>query len=478
MKAIVPALRVLFALLIIPILGSCGSVPTATPPETVQAPPPERLEPVPEPLDNTQAILTGMAALLGQNDYDGALALFDLMEPEEAESTGIRLIRASVLNSAGRLKEGRTIVEEILAKEPANVEALFVLAALEGASGKEKEQRQLLEKIIAAQPAHIDALNELGNIALRARSLKTAAGYFDKVLAAAPDNGDALVGRAGVYRYNREPQKAADLLTKAIRLYPQWAAPLSERARIYREQGYPAEALADMDRAVRLDPNNYWIAYDRGITLMDLRKKQEALVEFTRAISLDPETFLAYVYTAGIKDDNGDYEGAERDYTILTRLKPDYYFAWEGLGMLKMKQGLWAEARDAFLEAYKQAPQEHTYALLAAMNWMRAGKLSDPKQFLETSLRKVPRDTMEYYMMRLYYELSGDNEVAMRIEKEKGLDTKARMLYYLAHYYDVRGNANLANRYFLLCQEMNRRYIPEWRLNEWAVAERNLIALH
>jgi hypothetical protein len=109
---------------------------------------------------------------------------------------------------------------------------------------------------------------------------------------------------------------------------------------------------------------------------------------------------------------------------------------------------------------------------------MRAGKPSDPKQFLEASLRKVPRDTMEYYMMRLYYDLSGDNDVALRVEKEKTLDTKARMLYYLANYYDVRGNVSLANRYFLLCREMDRKYIPEWRLNEWAVTERHLVAFN
>jgi hypothetical protein len=48
------------------------------------------------------------------------------------------------------------------------------------------------------------------------------------------------------------------------------------------------------------------------------------------------------------------------------------------------------------------------------------------------------------------------------------------MLYYLAEYYDIRGNKNLANRYFLQVQDLNRNYVIEWRLNEWALEKRNL----
>jgi tetratricopeptide (TPR) repeat protein len=208
--------------------------------------------------------------------------------------------------------------------------------------------------------------------------------------------------------------------------------------------------------------------------LLDLNRKPEALEEFNRAINLEPDSFLAYVYSAGIKDDLGDYDGAEADYTALTRLKPEYYFAFEGLGFHKMRKGLWGEARDAFAEAYKQAPQEWTYAVLTAVTWMRAGRISDPRQFLEQALRRVQRETSPWYMLRLYHDLAGDNDVAIRIDREQNPDLKAKLLYYLAEYYDIRGNKNLADRYFLQVRELNRKYIPEWRLNEWALEKRNI----
>jgi tetratricopeptide (TPR) repeat protein len=179
------------------------------------------------------------------------------------------------------------------------------------------------------------------------------------------------------------------------------------------------------------------------------------------------------VYSAGIKDEMGDYEGAEHDYGVLAKLKPEYYFALEGLGVQKMRKGRWAEARDAFLEVYKQAP-EANYALLASLCWMRAGKMTDPKAFLEQALKKAKRDTVEWYMLRLYHDLNGDNDAAMRIDKETNPRRKAQLLYYLASYYDVRGNTTLANRYFTQVGELEQRAILEWRFNQWVMAERNL----
>jgi tetratricopeptide (TPR) repeat protein len=467
-----PFSAVLLLLIILPGICFCAVSCATTPPASAPVPASPAVPEAPPPTD-TQSILTAVADLLGRGDFDGALACFDRLDSTVAITSGIRLLKASVLSSAGRTGEARSIVEEIIADEPDNTEALYVLSTLEGAGGKDKEQKAILESLIKIDPNHVQALSSLGDISLREKSLKNAASYFDKVLTMEPNNGNALLGRAGVYRYQRNPKEAEALLNKAVTLYPQWTRPLTERARLYEEAGFYDDALKDLDKAEKLNGNDYWIAIDRGIVLVNLRRKKEALPEFNRAIAMNPNIFLAYVYSAGIKDDLGDYEGAEHDYGVLATLKPEYYFALEGLGVQKMRRGRWAEARDAFLEVYKQAPETH-YALLASLCWMRSGKMSDPKIFLETALKKVQRDTMEWYMLRLYHDLNGDNDVAMRIDKETNLALKARMLYYLASYYDIRGNTSLANRYFVQVNELNQRTVLEWRFNKWVVEERNL----
>ena len=424
-----------------------------------------------------QSILTEVSALLARREYPAALALFDRMSQAEAEKTEMRLLKASVLNAAARPAEARAIAAEISARQPNNTAALMTLADSAALEGKTREQRTLLERAIKIDPKNARALTDLGNIALGAQSLRMAGNYFDQALQADSRYGDALIGRAIVYRYSREPKQAEQLLNQAIRLYPQWASPLHERARLYKGAGFNEDALADLDAAKKLESGNYWILIDRGAVLVELNRKMEALADFTAAIAIDPNNFLAYVYIAGIKDETGDYAGAEQAYINLARLKSEYYFAFEGMGFIRMRGRRWAEARDAFLSAYKQAPKEYSYALLAALNWMRAGKQTDPKQFLAQVLRTAPRDSLEWQLLRLYHDLSGDSDAAARIDREPNLDAKARMLFYLANYYDIRGNKILADKYFLQVKELNRTATFEWRINEWFIEERGLSGL-
>ncbi|MDR3191726.1 MAG: tetratricopeptide repeat protein [Treponema sp.] len=428
----------------------------------------------------TRAILTQVAEFLAQEQFDEALALFERINPVEAAGSGIRMLKASVLCSAGRVAEGRAIAEKILTEEPDNTDALMLLSTIAGAGGRSRDEKTALERLIKADPDNLEALVDLGNIALRGSSPKTAASYFDRALALEPGHLGALIGRANIYRQNHEPREAEALLNRAVSLYPQEPAPLTERAKLYRGAGYPVQALNDLDTAAKLDPGDYWIATDRGTVLVDLNRKEEALAEFDRAVALDGANFLAYVYVAGIKDELGDTEGAESAYLSLTRLKPEYYFSWEGLGIIRMKKEQWAEARDAFLEAYRHAPNEWCYALLASLCWMKAGKPADPRPFLDQVLRRVRQnpgqDSLEYLMTRLYREFAGDNDLILKIGKEKSETRKARMFFYLASYYDIRGNKTLADKYYMDVKNLDIPGIPEWRINEWAVTSRGLAA--
>jgi tetratricopeptide (TPR) repeat protein len=430
-----------------------------------------------EASSDTETILTEVSRLMARREYSGALELFDKINDTIINTAEIQILRASLLNSAGRPADARAIASGILAGDPRNIDALLVLASAAGLEGKDREQRTTLERVIAIDPQNLKALSDLGYIAIQAQSWRIAAGHFDKALTIDSDYREALVGRAIVYRYARDPRRSELLLNRAIQKNPDWAMPLNERARLYKGAGFPEDALKDLDLAKKLEPENYWISVDRATTLIDLNRKPEALEELDNAVKLDPNNFLAYVYRAGIKDELGDYRGAEHDYTVIMRLKPDYYFAAEGLGVIKMRNHQYLEARDAFLAAYRQEPKEFRYALLAAVNWMKGGRLSDPKQFLAQVLRTAPRDSPEWHVLRLFHDLSGDINAAARAEQEQNFDAKAKMLFYIANYYDVRGNKSIANTYFMQVRDMNRRGLIEWKINEFLLEDRGISSL-
>jgi tetratricopeptide (TPR) repeat protein len=438
--------------------AACSSVPS--PPEA-----PEK--------ENT--FLEKLAAQLYRNDIDGALSLFDTLPADEAKIEKNILLKASVLVSAGRIPDARAEIQNILAENSGSLDARFTLSEIEAITGNTKQQRLILEGIVKADPAYIPALDALGYISLNAKNYKNAESYFDKTLKIKPEDMDALLGKAAIYRLRRNPNEAITMLSRAIEHHPGASAPFAERGRIYREAGNLEFAIKDLDQAEQFDKNNYWIAYDKARTLLDMDKKQDALNEFIRAQKINPNNFIAYVYSAGIHDDLHDTQNAIQDYEKLTRLKPDYYFAWEMLGVHFMKEKQYIKARNAFLQAQQLAPDEYNYALLAAINTTYAGgNMAQIKPVLEGVMRKMDRTKLEYYLVRLFYDFSGDGDVARRVSTEKEPRQKALGLFYLAYYFDIRGNHGLAGTFFSEYKAADRKDMIEWRIYDWVVADNSL----
>jgi len=439
----------------------------------------------PSPPVDTASLLRLISELLEQEEYEAALVRFDRIKAEDAEKAEIRLLKASALVSAGKSADARIIVNEILQNDPDNVPALFVLSSIEEAQNRTREQRTVLDRILAKEPENVPALLSMGNLMIRGSASRLAGPYFDRALAADPKNGEALLGRAWVYRNARDQKNAEALLNKAVELYPAWARAYQERGRFYKANGFNQAALADLDKAKALEGDNYFIACDRGDALKNLNRKNEALAEYERAIAINPDYFLAYVFSSALKDDCGDLDGAFKDYGILARLNPDYYFAFEGLGIHLMRLSRWLEARDAFMEAYKRAgrmsgggnrlsPDESVYALLTAVCALRGGNRQDLRPFLDEALRKAERDSLEYRMLRLYRDWTGDVDITNRVDKERNPLVKSRMLFYLAWYYEIRGTKGLADKLFLQVRDLEVKDIIEWRLNEWILESKGM----
>ncbi|MCX7655284.1 MAG: tetratricopeptide repeat protein [Treponemataceae bacterium] len=459
----IPAVPFIIVALLGGALFSCGTIP----PEKITEKP--LTAETPKGPRSSRDVLQEVYQALTEGNFEKALALFKQLPEEEQKSKNMQLLEANIRISATQYPEARNILSTILTQNPSDRDVLYSLAMLERATGNIKEEKNRLEQIIKVDPTFAPAYAELGNLAYETKTYKLAETYYDKALALDPKNGDALVGKGRVRRYYRDYKAAETAFTTAIEAYPTWYNPFLERARLYREAGFLLEAQQDIEVAEKLLPNDYWILMDKGNIFLDQGKKQEALKAYEKAASLKPDYFLAYVYIAGIKDEFDDYVGAERAYEKLAQLKPEYYFAFEGLGILRMRDGRWDQAREAFFAAYKQSPSHTNYALLGALCWLKSGNSKGVKEFLATLLPTIPRESIEWYMVRLYHDQGGDTDIAVRIDKQTNLDTKARMLYYLAQYYAIKGNHSLAQKFHLMVRDMNRRSIIEWRLNEWAL---------
>jgi tetratricopeptide (TPR) repeat protein len=455
--------------------GACASPPPVEIPLPIAQSPVEesvQAEPV---VSRTDELMSGILSRLRVGDFDGALALFDEFPEEDAKTAHVRLLKTSVYISAGRVPEGRDLVNEVINDEPENADAFYTLFRVESVAGNKQPARAALDIALKIDEQHIPALNALGTLYFQNDSWRLATAQFDKVLSISPADLTALTGKASVLRFQRRSEEAMELADQAVLQHPGQMQGYTIRAQLFRDTGKMGEALDDLVTAEELAPGDYWVSYDKGRTLLALNRSDEALLAFERAIALDSTEFAAYIYSAGIMADRGDFDKAERYYNELARLNSDYYYAYEGIGMLKMKNKEYAAARDAFLAAYAKAPTENSYAVLAALNALRVQKPFEVKPFLETAMRVVKRGTLDYAMLRMLNDFNGDANVARQIETEKNTLLKGKMTFYLAEFYDICGKPALANAYYEKCREVNRHDTVEWRLNEWKMEERSLL---
>ncbi|MCL2128532.1 MAG: hypothetical protein FWH38_09775, partial [Treponema sp.] len=110
----------------------------------------------------TQAILTEVSQLMARRDYPAALELFDKINQSAIQTPEIQLLRASLLNSAGRPGDARAIAAGIATRDPRNIDALLVLAASAALEGKDREQRTYLERVVKIDPKNSKAYSDLG----------------------------------------------------------------------------------------------------------------------------------------------------------------------------------------------------------------------------------------------------------------------------------------------------------------------------
>ncbi|MDR0551959.1 MAG: tetratricopeptide repeat protein [Spirochaetaceae bacterium] len=449
------------------------------------------VEPKPVAPAKPNDFLQKLALKLEKNDFDGALSLYDTLTPEEAASPQNRITKAGIYLSAGRpalaREEVNAVISSTVSPDPFNIEARYVLSVVEAAEKKLRQQRILLEDIIKDKPNFVPALNDLGRISVEMqKNLKKAANFYETALKAEPSNTDSLVGRSRVYRLEKKYDEALDMLNKAAAFHPKSAYVYNERGRLYRSRGALDEAITDMDMAVKLDPNSYWYSYDRGLTLIDKNRKREALDEFKRATRLNPNMFMSYVYTAGISDELGLDDEAEKSYKKIISLKPDYYFGFEGAGVHSLKKGDYSSAAYNFTQAWNYAKEETNYALLAAYSLRKADKSNSTghkdnaakdaaRNIVNEAIKVVKRDTLDYYVLRLFSESMGDTDVARRVERESDGISKVRGYFYLSCFYELSNIPALAERYAEEFRKYDRRDLVEFRINEILHPDNNIV---
>ena len=308
-------------------------------------------------------ILTGMVRM-GQLDVDAAATAFNSVLKERPDSIPARLNLAKIAVLQNRMADGERLLQEILAKQPAQDQALSAMVGiflLDGRVGR---------AIATVEGAH----------------------------AAAPNNLAVTVMLADLYVRNRDGDKAVALLDAAAKGQAPNQALLAAKVRALGAMGKADAAEAQLRDVIALDPGNEQARRTLADLLATKKAFDPARALLRAGLDLKPgsprmvEALLALEINA---------KGADAALQLVDELGKDGRNkpALRGMrGSVLMTANRMSDAAQAFTADYKAEPSGELAGRLAQVG-IASGKPDQGLPVLNEWLAKQPDDLVALQML-------------------------------------------------------------------------------
>jgi predicted O-linked N-acetylglucosamine transferase (SPINDLY family) len=238
------------------------------------------------------------------------------------------LIRAAfALHRSGQLDEAARLYGEVLAADPNNLDALFLLGSVHFQRGEFAAALARFDQALAIKGDFPDALAARGAALSSLERHEEALAAYDKALAIRPTNAQTLNNRGNALLALKRDEEALASYDRALAAKPDYADGWRNRGTALLQLARSLEALASFDRALALRPDFADAWEDRASTLTRLGRREEAVASYNKALALNPGNPNLLYNRGNALSILKRYEEAIRDCEALLALDPDYPYA-------------------------------------------------------------------------------------------------------------------------------------------------------
>jgi tetratricopeptide (TPR) repeat protein len=238
------------------------------------------------------------------------------------------------------------------------------LAEAESAAGHPAEaERQL--RSAAERFRSVRALLALASLRSAARDAAGAHRALEQAREIAPDSEDVLSALAQSWLAQRRPERALPSLEALVRMYPSVAEHHYWRGAALLLFGDAKGAEEELREADRLQPKRALTLIALGEALNRLKRFGEAVASLQQGLALAPENVEALAALARAEEGEGRSEEAELHARRVLARDAGHGVANLVLGALLMKQGKYAEAREALERAVARDPSAKAHYQLS-----------------------------------------------------------------------------------------------------------------
>ena len=116
-----------------------------------------------------------------------------------------------------------------------------------------------------------------------------------------------------------------------------------------------------------------------------------------------------------------------------------------------------------------------SYPLMITYCYYKEGNKLKAKSFSDKVLRKLDRNSIDYAMLRVWHDESGEMPLPQKISALDNANKKGKMYFYLGLYYENFGGVEIARENYAKVISMHNPMFFEYRLAEWSMGSDNVI---
>ncbi len=268
------------------------------------------------------------------------------------------VLRSHLLELEGKCEAALADVDQVLARDPANIWALANRTAILFRLGRRAEARAAALKALEIDPGFPPACVNLGLIHHSEGDLVNAEILYGRALVRGPAYAAALGHLANAQVGLQRWQAAIDTANRALAIDPDEIQALRSRASGLRMLGDFGAARADYDAALLLDPSDVRTWVNRAVLRGLMRDNAGAESDLDRALELAPSDIEARGYRAQARLFGGNAAGALADAEVVIGADPKGPLGWYVRGCIRGDQRRRAEALADFVKALEVAPRD------------------------------------------------------------------------------------------------------------------------
>jgi tetratricopeptide (TPR) repeat protein len=262
----------------------------------------------------------------------------------------------------GRLNELALHYQRVLARQPANLQALLGMCVVAMASGQRGAAIEMATAAVRAAPQALHAWIALGQALTAASRFTEAERAYREALGIDASAPLALLGLGELkVAAGQPPETVAEAIAnfkQAIALRPAWAAAHLGLGSAYARLNRDTEALASYERATELAPRSAEAHFAAGFALARLKRAREAEARYRRALFLRPDFAAAWLNLGVLLRERGQDRAAEAALRRAASQRPELVSVWLNLALVERDRGRLDEAQKHLEHALELNPEQ------------------------------------------------------------------------------------------------------------------------